>query len=248
LYTFAMCVLAMALVVGGCPRRTAEEQGPGNATDATANDTDVAETSTADELDNTPNSDTGDAADAEQDDPPPSEEPVDLTENEDTEEDEEVPLSARVPGAWFGTGECNGTRFEFGYLLCPMGRLRGAEKVSDFNFVDCGTWSIDEQGTLTFDYTATDTSIGDEWATTLSGQFVDGEIVMLDGCVVLDRLVGEITEEDCTEGHCAAGGTGDITGCGTDCDCGPCWYCDNGVCRYGGVGPFGCYRGCPWLY
>ena len=25
--------------------------------------------------------------------------------------------------------------------------------------------------------------------------------------------------------------------------CGRCWYCENGECRYGGEGPFGCYRG-----
>jgi hypothetical protein len=32
--------------------------------------------------------------------------------------------------------------------------------------------------------------------------------------------------------------------CGTDCDCGRCSYCESGTCRYGGEGPYGCYRGC----
>jgi hypothetical protein len=33
--------------------------------------------------------------------------------------------------------------------------------------------------------------------------------------------------------------------CSTDCDCGHCNYCESGTCRYGGEGPYGCYRGCP---
>ncbi len=36
--------------------------------------------------------------------------------------------------------------------------------------------------------------------------------------------------------------------CSTDCDCGHCGYCEKsggkGTCRYGGEGPYGCYRGC----
>jgi hypothetical protein len=32
--------------------------------------------------------------------------------------------------------------------------------------------------------------------------------------------------------------------CTTDCDCGRCNYCEGGECRYGGEGPYGCYRGC----
>jgi hypothetical protein len=32
--------------------------------------------------------------------------------------------------------------------------------------------------------------------------------------------------------------------CTTDCGCGHCEYCESGQCRYGGEGPYGCYRGC----
>src|SRR5690606_4932932 len=60
--------------------------------------------------------------------------------------------------------------------------------------------------------------------------------------VVLRRLEGAVTEADCNSGSCAAGGSGPVS-CGTDCDCGRCWYCDSGTCRYGGEGPYGCYRG-----
>ena len=42
-----------------------------------------------------------------------------------------------------------------------------------------------------------------------------------------------------------AGGSGSVDSqCGTDCDCGTCFYCENGTCYYGGQGPYGCYRGC----
>ena len=44
------------------------------------------------------------------------------------------------------------------------------------------------------------------------------------------------------------GGGGGDDQCGTNCDCGHCWYCEKqssgNVCRYGGEGPYGCYRGC----
>ncbi len=40
------------------------------------------------------------------------------------------------------------------------------------------------------------------------------------------------------------GGSGIGSDCSTDCDCGRCNYCEDGVCRYGGEGPYGCYRGC----
>jgi hypothetical protein len=41
-----------------------------------------------------------------------------------------------------------------------------------------------------------------------------------------------------------SGGSGLGDACGTDCDCGHCNYCESGTCRYGGEGPYGCYRGC----
>ena len=43
----------------------------------------------------------------------------------------------------------------------------------------------------------------------------------------------------------SGGGIGDD--CDSDCDCGHCGYCEttssSGTCRYGGEGPYGCYRG-----
>jgi hypothetical protein len=44
-----------------------------------------------------------------------------------------------------------------------------------------------------------------------------------------------------------ASGGGIGSSCNSDCDCGYCNFCEttssSGVCRYGGEGPYGCYRG-----
>jgi len=72
----------------------------------------------------------------------------------------------------------------------------------------------------------------------------DGERMYWGNCgLPLDRVPGAVSEEDCTGGTCSAGGSGDVD-CGTDCDCGRCWYCESDICRYGGEGAYGCYRGC----
>jgi hypothetical protein len=65
--------------------------------------------------------------------------------------------------------------------------------------------------------------------------------------VYLGRVSGNVSSDDCVSSACPAPGTASGYGtCGTDCDCGRCWYCESGTCRYGGEGPYGCYRGCTW--
>jgi hypothetical protein len=70
------------------------------------------------------------------------------------------------------------------------------------------------------------------------------------GFIVLQRVAAAVGESDCYSSACPAPGgfNGGYGSCGTDCDCGRCWYCDKsggaGTCRYGGEGPYGCYRGC----
>jgi hypothetical protein len=68
---------------------------------------------------------------------------------------------------------------------------------------------------------------------------------------VMERMAGpEVTEDMCFSAACPRSGQGGggsgLGQCGTNCDCGHCWYCESGTCRYGGEGPSGCYRGCPW--
>lgn len=50
----------------------------------------------------------------------------------------------------------------------------------------------------------------------------------------------------CSSGACVEVEGGG--GCGTDCDCGHCYYCERsggeGTCVYAGEGPYGCFAGC----
>ena len=97
------------------------------------------------------------------------------------------------------------------------------------------------------DYTSTAVANGDTFpgaALSFTYNAETGNLDWVSRCPFpLQRLVGETLEADCTSGFC---GDVELTGCGTDCDCGHCWYCEDGTCRYGGEGPFGCFRGCPF--
>lgn len=156
------------------------------------------------------------------------------------------PLETIVVGAWAGGAQCPGQEVAFAYFLCPQGRLRGAEDFGGFDFLVCGTWTVTQDDEIVLNYTATATPSGEVFTgETQTFQYQDGQLVWsIDVCPLpLQRLVGAVVEEDCTGGFC---GGGAITGCGTDCDCGRCWYCENDTCRYGGEGEFGCFRGCPF--
>jgi hypothetical protein len=161
---------------------------------------------------------------------------------------EPAPLTTEqtVVGAWSGGAVCGDSSLSFYYFLCPGGRLRGAEVVGEYEFVACGTFSA-AGTTVNTDYgvvAVIDPTFTDEshWQWTYSSA---ADTLTLDSnCAVeMHRAVGEVTEEDCNSTACTEGGSGPAT-CGTDCDCGRCWYCESGECRYGGEGPSGCYRGC----
>jgi hypothetical protein len=155
-----------------------------------------------------------------------------------------------VVGAWYGGATCTSggeqVTIEYGYFICPTGRLRGFESIGGWNFVACGTWSV-SGNRLTADYKATataDPSVYEYVTWYFDYDPVADTLTWVSGCPIpLHRLVGEIEEDDCTSSACSSGGSGSME-CGTDCDCGRCWYCESGTCRYGGEGPYGCYRGC----
>jgi hypothetical protein len=152
-------------------------------------------------------------------------------------------LEQAVVGGWSGSGTCQDTELEFGWFLCPGGRLRGFERAGDINFLDCGTWRV-EGDLVKFSGTSTDTIIGDEGPMPEWEANYEGGQLFVGACnVPLSRVQGTVGAEDCTGGACSAGGTGDVS-CSIDCDCGRCWYCESGTCRYAGEGPYGCYRGC----
>jgi hypothetical protein len=162
---------------------------------------------------------------------------------------EELGTRERIVGAWAGEGQCQ----DFPYLnivfICPGGRYRGATTFGNVSFVNCGTWSMETGSLFRTDYTSTDTVLGESERQSKEYLYDASTDTLSEGCpIVLRRAIGEISEEDCESSVCSEWGSGSVE-CRTDCDCGRCWYCEeiggeNGVCRYGGEGPAGCFRGC----
>lgn len=175
--------------------------------------------------------------------------PTDCDEGEDcvdgvcTVVDEStLTLEQLAVGTWWGSGSCNGTDIEVGWFLCPGGRVRGFSIFGGYDSLDCGTWSLSgDEVTGTISSTAVIDGSVDSYD---YGMTFDGERMYFGQCQIpLPRAPGGVDESDCTGGVCSAGGTGDVE-CGTDCDCGRCWYCETDTCRYGGEGEYGCFRGC----
>jgi hypothetical protein len=163
-------------------------------------------------------------------------------------------------------------------FLCPGGRVRGAGNFDSAVELMCGTYTTtqasmpgctDKVGcypkihanvkdtlilggqqdvaTLAFDMLmnnglpASTVAQGAVWRTVPCR---DGST----GYAVLNAVATDVAADYCVSDACPASTGGGSGSCGTDCDCGHCWYCERsggtGTCRYGGEGPYGCYRGC----
>ena len=162
-------------------------------------------------------------------------------------------------------------------FVCPGGRIRGAGYVDNAAELMCGTYTVapaslpdcsDKVGCFpSVQATVKDTLIiGGQSDVEPSYSFKmlmrsdhgKGQLWRPAACkdgssgwAVVERVAVDATDDYCVSPACPAGGSGGGGGgatCGTDCDCGHCWYCEksggSGTCRYGGEGPYGCYRGC----
>ena len=177
---------------------------------------------------------------------------------------------AMIVGAWEYGGRFCATQPNPmavpGYFLCPSGGLRGFEQFyldgKVYEYLALGSYSISQYSTVSgaeqfadvdLDYTTTICTDGvcDDGPGVLGNyMFYDHDndriVFYYNSCwFALERLVdGGNTDVD--DSYCDSSVTNKK--CGTDCDCGRCWYCDksgsSNVCRYGGEGPFACYRGC----
>jgi hypothetical protein len=158
--------------------------------------------------------------------------------------------------------------------LCPGGRIRGAGYIGNATELICGSFTMsaavysnctDKVGCFpTLDATVKDTLIYGGVAD-VDPSFTFWMLFMetpeqvwrptscsggTSGYIILQRQFFSTSADDCQSAACPApGGSGGGCGsCGSDCDCGHCWYCEKsggvGTCRYGGEGPYGCYRGC----
>ena len=179
-------------------------------------------------------------------------------------------LVAQAVGAWYGGGACDGTNLEYGLFLCPGGRIRGAGAIGNTTELVCGTFEVSGPTLANCnDRIGCFPKITATYKSTLllgGQQDVQSGVVMellqtsphslarLVNCantnnLPLQRVPGDVDGDDCASDACPAHNASDggYGLCNTDCDCGYCWYCEEGACRYGGQGEHGCYRGCPFM-
>ncbi|MEE8401328.1 MAG: hypothetical protein V3R86_04175, partial [Candidatus Hydrothermarchaeaceae archaeon] len=166
---------------------------------------------------------------------------------------EEVSFDAIAVGGWSGSGKCGDMSILDGYFLCPGGKIRGGQTLNNLGFSILGTWSTGEKeygdgkiyDTITVDYTYTaqlDRSVTGKQKETWVYLEKSDALQLVGSCqLYLQRVEGEVESSDCKPSTTAAGGDGGQ--CTSDYQCGQCWYCDDGTCRYGGQGAYGCNRG-----
>ncbi len=176
---------------------------------------------------------------------------------------------AMVPGAWVYAGySCSklpDPRIQAMYFLCPAGGLRGAEDTyisgKKYAYLAKGTWSVaatpsdPSYASLILKYTTTISVLGvvDSGPGLLgskSGYMLydasnDRIVYYYNACWMALKRLADGSNTDVDDSYCQSSApTGQ---CQADYQCGRCWYCDKSgagnTCRYGGEGPYGCYRG-----
>ncbi|MDH5445841.1 MAG: hypothetical protein OEY52_09810 [Gammaproteobacteria bacterium] len=179
---------------------------------------------------------------------------------------------AMVVGGWayYGSANKNTPWIHANYFICPSGGMKGIEETSDYVagkqlvYLAEGKWNVTKTSyagleaypTIHLNYTTT-TSVGgvkDSGPGLLGGG--DAEMIYVadsdtiqywfnSGWHVMKRLI-DGSNKEVDDSYCGTSSSS-TKQCGTDADCGRCWYCDksggSSQCRYGGEGPLGCYRG-----
>jgi hypothetical protein len=166
----------------------------------------------------------------------------------------ELTLEQQVVGGWTQSGSCGDITITVGTFICPGGRVRGAESFDGSDFLQCGTWSAEEPDSVSAELNLiavidpSDPGNDDVLDFEYTYDAENDQLIQLTGpCQIpLVRVEGGVTADDCESDVCSGwlGGSSAPVQCTVDCDCGRCNYCESGTCRYGGEGPFGCYRGC----
>ncbi len=180
--------------------------------------------------------------------------------------------TAMVPGAWtfigWGCSPQPDPTINGNYFICPGGGIRGGERsisVSqgfDYDYYAEGSWSISnttgaDYASLILDYTTSiniggsvDTGpglLGSSEGRMLYDSQNDNIVYWYNSCWHYLGRLEDGAPSDVDDSYCGSSSSGSGDQCGTDSDCGRCWYCDKSgstnTCRYGGEGPFGCYRG-----
>ncbi|TRZ69719.1 MAG: hypothetical protein D4S02_01590 [Rhodocyclaceae bacterium] len=177
---------------------------------------------------------------------------------------------AMVPGAWAYAGySCSkqpDPRIQASYFICPAGGLRGVEDTyisgKKYSYVAKGTWSTASTpsnpsfASLLLKYTTT-VNVGgvvDSGPGLLGGKSgymlydasADTIAYYYNSCWMVMKRLADGSNIGVDDSYCQSSGTA-TSQCQADYDCGRCFYCDKSAagntCRYGGEGPYGCYRG-----
>jgi hypothetical protein len=178
---------------------------------------------------------------------------------------------AMVPGSWTYAGySCSAQpnpRIQASYFLCPAGGLRGAEdayvSATKYSYVAKGTWSVASTpsnptyASVLLNYT-TSINVGgvlDTGAGVLgksAGYMLydapnDRIAYYYNSCWLVMKRLADGSNQGVDDSYCQNGGPSATNQCKADYDCGRCFYCEKSsggnMCRYGGEGPSGCYRG-----
>lgn len=74
----------------------------------------------------------------------------------------------------------------------------------------------------------------------------DNIVYYYNSCWWYMKRLADGSNADVDDSYCGSSST-TSNQCQADYECGRCWYCDKSgsgnICRYGGEGPYGCYRG-----
>lgn len=155
-------------------------------------------------------------------------------------------------------------------IMCPGGKLKGVEHWSNgYDAVMKGSWdAVENPVAANADYPAVDM---DYTSTIGSGGQTDTDTGILGknlGSVLYNSSNWESNQDnivylynnawfymtrvkdgdaDSMDDSSCSDSSSSSNECGADSDCGRCFYCDKSStgnkCRYGGEGPYGCYRG-----
>jgi len=176
---------------------------------------------------------------------------------------------AMIPGAWVYSGySCSkqpNPIIQASYFICPAGGLRGAEDAyisgKKYSYVAKGTWSVASTpsnpsfASLLLKYTTTTSAggvsntgsglLGTSSGTMLYDAGKDTIAYYYNSCWLSLKRLADGTNTGVDDSYCQSSTA--ASQCQADYDCGRCWYCEKSgagnTCRYGGEGPYGCYRG-----
>lgn len=124
-------------------------------------------------------------------------------EGEEGESWEEESIENSVVGAWYIAGTlASGEYVEVGWTLCADNRMYGFTEIDGWSFLDKGTWTAYDDGTIDIDWSSMDTYFGDVYGpddATFDYDDLEDELCCFFGAPMW-RLEGTVSNSDCDPG------------------------------------------------